>query len=306
MKFSVIIPIYNKADTIADAIASVYSQTIDDYEIVAVDDGSKDALIEALADLRSPKLRLIHQENGGVSVARNTGLSYAKGEYICFLDADDLWKPNHLEVLHNLIEKYPDAHAFVTSHEIVTPDGEVIHSSESLRGYKDDFETDDFLGLLNKTSYSVVHTNSVCAKREMMMLEGIRFEPGVRIGEDTDVWYRLGLKYKMAISKAETTVYRREYSTATKKSFHIQNWIFCTREATILSDSKISDDVKASLIHLIDRYKMTCSREYMLEGNRKEAKKVLFEVKNKKGIRYIFTRLLTFLPIFLCRLILSR
>lgn len=301
MRFSVIIPIYNKADTIRAAVESVFSQTFYDFEIVVVDDGSTDEPENVLSDLIGEKLRLIHQENGGVSVARNTGIANAKGQYVCFLDGDDLWKPHHLETMYEMILKYPHARAFVTSHESIEPDGTVIHSSKFLRTFNADFETDDFLGLLNHTSYEVVNTNSICVNRSVFDEEDIHFVPGVRIGEDTDVWYRIGLRYKVAVSQTETTMYRREYSTATKESSHIQKWVFSLREKEILFDVRISKKGKESFIHLIDRYKMTCCREYMVAGNRNDAKKVLSEVKNKHGARYIMTRIFTILPYFLCR-----
>lgn len=306
MKFTIIIPVYNKADTIAAAVKSIYAQTIYDYEIIVVDDGSNDVPESALAELKSSRLRFIRQENGGVSAARNTGLSNAHGDYVCFLDADDLWKPEHLETISYLIDKYPEASVFVTSHEVITVEGNVIHSSDALGGYSLDFATDDLLGLLNQTAYSVLHTNSVCAKRSMMEQEGIHFEPGVKIGEDTDVWYRLGLKHTVAVSKTETTMYRREYSTATRESSHIQNWVFSLREQEILLDDKISEKVKASFIHLIDRYKMTCCREYMASKDRSKAKSVLSEVKNKYGKRYVLTRIFTVLPYCICGWILKR
>ena len=306
MKFSVIIPVYNKADTVRAAVECVLAQTFKDFEIVLVDDGSNDEPEKVLSDLIGNQINLIRQENGGVSVARNTGLSNAHGDYICFLDADDLWKPGHLETINHLIEKYPNACTFVTSHEIVTANGRTIHSSNALSGYSWDFETDNLLGLLNQTSYSVIHTNSVCVKRSMIEQEDIRFEPGVRIGEDTDVWYRLGLKHRVAISQAETTMYRREYSTATRESSHIQKWVFSLREQEILLDEKISIKVKDSFIRLIDRYKMTCCREYMAAGNRQAAVEVLSEVKDKHGQRYILTRIFTFLPYCICKGALER
>ena len=306
MKFSVIIPVYNKADTVRAAVECVLAQTFKDFEIVLVDDGSNDEPEKVLSDLIGNQINLIRQENGGVSVARNTGLSNAHGDYICFLDADDLWKPGHLETINHLIEKYPNACTFVTSHEIVTANGRTIHSSNALSGYSWDFETDNLLGLLNQTSYSVIHTNSVCVKRSMIEQEDIRFEPGVRIGEDTDVWYRLGLKHRVAISQAETTMYRREYSTATRESSHIQKWVFSLREQEILLDEKISIKVKDSFIRLIDRYKMTCCREYMAAGNRQAAVEVLSEVKDKHGKRYILTRIFTFLPYCICKWALER
>ena len=304
MKFSVIIPVYNKADTIFAAVQSVYAQTVDDYEIIVVDDGSIDHPEIVLAELRSEKLRVISQENGGVSVARNTGIANAKGEYICFLDADDLWKPNHLEILNQLIEKYPRSCSFITSHEVILPNGSIIHSSGALDGFSEDFETDDLLAILNRTSYSVVHTNSICVSRVMLVREKIQFKPGVRIGEDTDVWYRLGLKNRVAISKNETTMYRREYSTATKETTYIENWVFVSRKEEILNDAEIKDNVKISVLQLIDRYLMTGCRECMLLGDKEKAKLNLSKVSSKKTFRYILTKIFTYLPPSVCKLLI--
>ncbi|MBR4881344.1 MAG: glycosyltransferase, partial [Clostridia bacterium] len=89
MKFSVIIPVYNKADTISASIDSVISQTEKDFELIIVDDGSSDNIDEVLSKYKN--IHVITQENGGVSVARNSGIMAAQGDYICFLDADDLW-----------------------------------------------------------------------------------------------------------------------------------------------------------------------------------------------------------------------
>lgn len=306
MKFSVIIPVYNKANVICEAIKSVYAQTMKEYEIIIVDDGSHDGLVEVLESMESPCLRVIHQKNRGVSVARNVGIENARGDFICFLDADDLWKANHLEVLSELIEKYKQAKVFITSHEITTPNGKVFHSSEELGGFEEEFKTEDLIGLLNTTSYSILHTNSMCVKKKLFIEDNIKFEEGITVGEDSDVWYRLGLKNDVIFTKKETTVYRREYSTATRNTFHVQDWIFSLRINDILCDQYVSDKVKKSVIELIDRYKMTSSREYMLANNRKEAKKILGEVKNKRGRRYILTFVFLCLPYAFCEKILRK
>lgn len=305
MKFSVVIPVYNKADTICAALESVYSQTYSDYEIIIVDDGSKDNLNEAILNKLTPCVRIIHQKNSGVSVARNTGINNSSGDYICFLDADDLWKSNHLEELNRLIIKYPESNVFVTSHEVSDVNGSKIQSNLYLKNYFDDFETEDMLGLLNITSYGVIHTNSMCVRKSAFFRYGVFFEPGIRIGEDSDVWYRLALKNKAAISKQCTTSYRREFSTATQNGTHVHNWIFASRADSILSDDNITDSVKLSVLNLIDRYKMTGSRVYMTESNRKEAKTILSEIKKKNNIRFVLTSIFTFLPYSVCRKLLK-
>ena len=106
MLCSVIIPLYNKEKYIVSAIDSVIAQSYQDFEIVVVDDGSRDggaALVEAMAD---PRVRLIRQANGGVSRARNTGIAAARGELVCFLDADDWYGPAFLAVLVAMYRRY--------------------------------------------------------------------------------------------------------------------------------------------------------------------------------------------------------
>ena len=102
MKYSVIIPLYNRQDTIESCIDSVLNQTYKDYEIIIVDDGSTDDSSK-IADnyaSRFENIKVIHKENGGLSSARNTGVEIACGEYILFLDSDDLWEETLLESVY--------------------------------------------------------------------------------------------------------------------------------------------------------------------------------------------------------------
>ena len=112
MKYSVVIPLYNKEHYIEKTISSVLNQTFQDFEIIVIDDGSKDKSLSKARKLekRSEKIRVIEQENQGVSVARNTGVEYAKGDYIAFLDADDEWRDNYLETMEG--KKLPKMSGF--------------------------------------------------------------------------------------------------------------------------------------------------------------------------------------------------
>jgi len=104
---SIIIPTYNRSELLKRALESVYRQTVSDYEIIVIDDGSTDDTAEMIQTI-FPKVQYIQQENGGVSSARNKGLACAKGQWLAFLDSDDEWLPHKLEKQLNLLKNHPD------------------------------------------------------------------------------------------------------------------------------------------------------------------------------------------------------
>lgn len=103
--FSIILPTYNRAAFIAQAIDSVLNQTYSDFELIIIDDGSKDNTKEVVASFNDERVSYYFQENQERSVARNNGIQKAKGQYICFLDSDDYYLPNHLRVLNENIKE---------------------------------------------------------------------------------------------------------------------------------------------------------------------------------------------------------
>jgi len=108
--FSVIIPLYNKAQTITYTLQSVFNQTYRDFEVIIVDDGSKDDGLEVVKkNFDDPRIRIIQQKNSGVSAARNRGVREARYEYISFIDADDEWMPAYLENMCEILKKFPEA-----------------------------------------------------------------------------------------------------------------------------------------------------------------------------------------------------
>ena len=143
MRFSVVIPVYNKADTILETIQSVLMQSCEDREIVVVDDGSQDDLDRALQPV-CEQIRIIRQKNAGVAAARNRGIQESQGEYICFLDADDLWMPEHLETLNNTIDANPGTKFVSTMYRTTFPDGTERSKLAVLSGKPDVFLEMDY------------------------------------------------------------------------------------------------------------------------------------------------------------------
>ncbi|HEY8950177.1 MAG TPA: glycosyltransferase family 2 protein [Rhizomicrobium sp.] len=102
--FSVIIPVFNRAHVLEQAIRSVLEQTCQDFEIVVVDDGSADAPEKIIEQINDPRIRIVHQENQGGAAARNRGFDEARGRFVALLDSDDRFLPHHLENMHALLD----------------------------------------------------------------------------------------------------------------------------------------------------------------------------------------------------------
>jgi glycosyltransferase involved in cell wall biosynthesis len=112
---SVVVPTYNRADRLKDTVASILAQTVQPAEVLIVDDGSRDDTARVCRDFPSP-VRYLYRENGGSGAARNTGMLAAKGEYLAFLDADDVWEPTKLEVQLALHAAHPEIGWSATNH----------------------------------------------------------------------------------------------------------------------------------------------------------------------------------------------
>ncbi|MFM6395643.1 glycosyltransferase family 2 protein [Planktothrix sp.] len=106
---SVVIPTYNAEKTIEETIHSVLNQTVSDLELIVVNDGSTDSTLEIISKFTDPRLKVFSYPHSGANSARNRGLEQASGEYISFIDADDLWTPDKLELQLKVLQENPEA-----------------------------------------------------------------------------------------------------------------------------------------------------------------------------------------------------
>ena len=217
MTFSVIIPLYNKASYVAKAIGSVLSQTFTDYELIVVDDGSKDdsAEIAAKAIEGKANCRMIRQENAGVSVARNNGVAASQGECLCFLDADDWWEPAFLEEMAKFVEEYPDAGIYGTNYTIVNETKRKTRVADI--GVEEGFEKGyiNYCKAYSKTMYMPLWTGAVCIPRPVFDTMG-GFPAGIKLGEDFLLWIRIALKYKVAFRNKPLAYYNQDVDVANR------------------------------------------------------------------------------------------
>lgn len=224
--FSVIIPLYNKAPYIEKALSSIASQTFQDYELIVVDDGSKDNSASiAETQIRKQwrngtKAKLIRQSNSGVSTARNNGVAASYGDYICFLDADDWWEPTFLDEMAKLIAEYPDAGIYGTSYTIIN------ERKHKTRVAPIGIDTTFKQGYINycqvyaKTLCMPLWTGAVCVPRHIFNEMG-GFKPQLKLGEDFDLWIRIALKYKVAFLNKPLSNYNQDVDTANRGIGHL-------------------------------------------------------------------------------------
>lgn len=204
---SVVIPLWNKAPYVRRCLDSVLAQAFTDFEVVVVDDGSTDggpALVEAVGDRR---VRLVRQANSGVSVARNRGVSEARGDWVAFLDADDEWTPDHLSVLASLMAAYPHVGMVSTSYWIHR-DADGARWQPPLGGLPfegGDGELTNFYEMASG-AYSPVHVDTFAVRRDLFCRCG-GFPAGVESGEVTYTIARLYAESGMAYSVRPTSVY---------------------------------------------------------------------------------------------------
>lgn len=194
---SIVMPLYNKAGQVLQTIASVTAQTLSDWELVVVDDGSTDGGPNLVRALKDERIRVVTQVNAGVSAARNKGIEGARAGLVAFLDADDLWLPDFLATVWALRTDFPEARWFATGYQIRPPYSAAFASR--LRGAAVNFSR----GILPDyfkvaiASDPPVWTSATAVTREAILAVG-GFPAGVSSGEDLLTWARLAARYTLA------------------------------------------------------------------------------------------------------------
>ena len=184
-KVSVIVPTYNRADRLERALNSIVSQTYQDFELIVVDDGSTDKTSQLMKSF--PKAQYLYiKKNSGVSKARNVGLAFAKGELICFLDSDDLWKEKKIQIQSLWLENNKDSQICYTD-EIWIRNGVRVNPMNRHRKYSGDIFR-HCLGLC------IVSPSSVMIRAKLFDEIG-NFDESLPACEDYDLWLRIASKY---------------------------------------------------------------------------------------------------------------
>lgn len=211
-RFSIIVPLYNKAPFIRKALESIASQTFKDWELIIVDDGSTDNSLEVVNEYIRDVLcvmcdvcknvRVIHQTNSGVAAARNRGVAESHGEFVCFLDADDRWEPTFLEEIDRMIAEYPDAGIYASNYIYYKP-GKTHVALNLERGYINYSEA-----YLQSGSMPVTSITTCMPRKVFDEMRG--FPVGIKLGEDFLLWAKTALHYKVAFCEKPLAYYNND------------------------------------------------------------------------------------------------
>ena len=304
MKYSVVIPLYNKEKYIQRTIQSVLRQTLKDFEIIVVNDGSTDESLKKALQMKkiSDKIKIVDQKNQGVAVARNTGVENAEGRYIAFLDADDEWRSHYLETIDRLTDKFPESDFYVTAYCVVMGNGKYNYSSRltpkegCLESYWMTFQY----------PYDFVWTSATVIKKEAVLRAG-GFQAGEKIGQDLDLWARVARNNPRVAYSSEVCVnYNRAAESNARTRVRIAYaGAFIKDLEEELNNSLHTKEELAMIQHKYDLkmtvYVFTC----ILAGEKKRAEQALKSWRGKfswkrSGIKTCL-RIAGIMPAFLNR-----
>lgn len=299
MRFSIVIPVYNGENHVHLSVESVLAQSFEDFETVVVNDGSQDGtanIVRALASKdKKGRVRLVERENGGVAAARNTGILESRGDYVCFLDSDDQWLPEHLAALSEAIEKYPQEVFFSTLSQTRLVNGQIKRLDKGMP--EDIFVIEDYFDyeLSQKPTVSKF-TSTICLKRSFFDEQGL-FAEGVKISEDEDMWYRAAAYHDFVVNPKVTVQRNRDLSEATRRPANPETDPFVARKAALLADKRISEDKRRSIELLIERHEIRLIRSMIKNGHKKKALKTLLSSRFDRRYRKIL--LVTYLSLLI-------
>ncbi len=206
---SIIIPVYNGKATILETIASVQQQTFSDIEIIVINDGSTDSTLELLKSIQDERLKIFSYENGGLPVARNRGISHATGEFIAFLDADDMWTPDKLELQLAALQQHPEAGVAYSWTYFKYDEEEYSYADESSF-----FEGDVYADLLVR---NFLHNGSNPLIRRQAIESVGFFDPTLKSCEDWEFYLRLAVNWDFVLVRKAQIIYRQSSSSMTSK-----------------------------------------------------------------------------------------
>ncbi len=267
--FSVIIPVFNKENFIKDTIDSVLSQDFSDFEIIIMNDGSTDNSITNIESINDERIQIFNQENQGVAAARNNAIALAKGKYMALIDADDLWKHDHLNNLKHAIELFPNALLYCTNYEVQLTPLIIKPAQFNIRLKDEPAIIEDFFdaSIIN----SIAWTSAVAFTKETHEeLNG--FKDTYETCEDLDFWIKAALHGDIVFHPKITMTYKKFVENSLMKN---DNNILRYNFINSYSHEAFEN---ASLKRFLDINRYALAIRCLLSGEKEVYKKALNEI----------------------------
>lgn len=218
---SVVMPAFNAALWIADAIRSVLGQTMSDWELIVVNDGSTDDTDDVVRGFRDPRIRVVSQANGGAANSRNVGIRMASGRYIALLDADDWYQPRHLERTVSFLDSHVGCSLVGTNYYFIDHTGKTTlgcKAGEILGAPGDGIIPDFFRATMRNRCFPI----TCCAVfRRGLVAELGEFDPSLRTDEDHDFWTRWALRSRFGYIDEPLSFYREDTPGSNRKDLRL-------------------------------------------------------------------------------------
>jgi glycosyltransferase involved in cell wall biosynthesis len=274
--FSVVIPLYNKAEHIGNTVSSVLNQNFRNFELLVVNDGSTDNSLTAVHNFSDPRIRVFTKLNGGVSSARNYGVRKSGATYVAFLDADDLWEPDYLAEMENLIGRFPNCGLYTSGYKTIENSG-VYHAGKNVpEGIVKEYFKTEFHHEFTRLSATIVN------KKAFKVAGG--FPIGMVSGEDSFFCARIALHYPVAFTPKPLVAYNKKFSGKVfrydKPDKCQESWADLYRKGDFYRNELIADKaIKAGI-----RYALGFQRQKGLEIE----KQTRYTKLSKNRWRYLF------------------
>lgn len=207
-KVSVVIPAYNAMAYLPETLNSVFKQTFQDFEIIIINDGSSDNIVDWVNGLTDTRIKLISQKNSGPSEARNTGIKHSQGEYIAFLDADDIWEVTKLEKQVLCLDINSEVGLVDTWISAIDTHGKTLWFSGN------SYPTGNVWRKL--IEQNILVSGSTAMIRCSCFDKAGSFDPQFKGGEDWDMWTRISISHSFSVIEESLVRYRQHPSSATK------------------------------------------------------------------------------------------
>ena len=235
---SVVIPLYNKASTIYTTLISVLAQSVRPREVIVIDDGSTDGSAEIVEQMIAdkPHVKLVRQANAGVSAARNRAIEMAQGEWVALLDGDDIWSPEYLKAVHEMIERWPECGAYGTGFYVEDNMRSIVGSTPKQTG-KVDFFTESM------HRYVLIPSATTLRRDLVLRLGG--FPVGMRMGEDQYLWTKIAREAEVAFWAQPMIIYQKSASNRSASIYRAEQSEFSLEDLYDESASAISNEYVA-------------------------------------------------------------